>query len=103
MRLPALLLASVLCMAVAGCVSPPPRRHALVEVSVRPPAPRVIVAPGARRGFVWAPGYWRWNGRAHVWTDGRWLRERRGEHWVAAHWEESRRGYWHFEQGHWER
>jgi len=104
MRMPTLLLAAVLCMSAAGCVvSPPARRHALVEVSVRPPAPRVVVVPAARRGYIWAPGYWRWNGRAHVWIDGRWVRERRGEHWVPAHWEEGRRGYWHFEEGHWER
>src|SRR5258708_2494081 len=104
MRLPVLLLASALFISAAGCVSspPPPHRHALVEVRVRPPAPRVVVVPATRRGYVWAPGYWRWNGNAHVWIDGRWLRERRGEHWVPAHWEEGRRGYWHFEEGHWE-
>jgi len=104
MRIPTLLIFAVLSVSAVGCVSSPaPRRHALVEVSVRPPAPRVVVVPAPRRGYVWAPGYWRWNGRAHVWVDGRWLRERRGEHWVPAHWEEGRRGQWHFEQGHWER
>jgi hypothetical protein len=104
MRLPTLLIASLLCISAAGCVSSPPhRRHALVEVNVQPPAPRVVVVPAARRGYAWAPGYWRWNGRSHVWIDGRWVRERRGEHWVPAHWEEGRRGYWHFEEGHWER
>jgi hypothetical protein len=106
MRIPTLLLVSVLGLSLAGCVaSPTPRRHAhaLVEVNVQPPAPRVVVVPAARRGYVWAPGYWRWNGRKHVWVEGHWLRERRGEHWVPAHWEEGRRGYWHFEEGHWER
>jgi hypothetical protein len=105
MRIPTLLLVSVLSASVVGCVAPPPRRHAhaLVEVNVQPPAPRVIVVPAARRGYVWAPGYWRWNGRKHVWVEGHWLRERRGEHWVPAHWVEGRRGYWHFEEGHWER
>lgn len=99
------VLTATLGASLAGCVAEPaPRhRHAVVEVQVAPPAPRVVVVPAARRGYVWAPGYWRWNGRNHVWIEGRWMRERRGEHWVPAHWEESRHGYWHFEQGHWER
>lgn len=103
MRLATLLLVSVLCTSLAGCVAPAPRRHALIEVNVRPPEPRVVVVPAPRRGYVWAPGFWRWNGRAHVWVEGRWLREHRNEHWVPAHWEEGRRGYWHFEEGHWQR
>ena len=103
MRLPIVLLVSIIGASLAGCVAPAPRRHAVVEVSVRPPAPRVVVVPAARRGYVWAPGYWRWNGRTHIWVDGRWLREHRGEHWVPAHWEEGRAGNWHFEAGHWER
>jgi hypothetical protein len=104
MRLATLLIVGLLELSLTACVAAPsPRRHALVEVTVAPPAARIVAVPAARRGYVWAPGYWRWNGRAHVWVDGRWMRERRGEHWVPAHWEEGRRGYWHFEAGHWER
>ena len=73
-----------------------------VDVVVRPPAPKVVVVPSARAGYVWAPGYWRWNGRDHIWVDGTWMRERQGERWVPAHWEE-RGDRWHFEEGHWER
>jgi hypothetical protein len=85
-------------------VEGPPRRHAVaaVDIDVRPPPDRVVVVPAPRAGYVWAPGYWRWNGRSHVWVDGRWVRERRGSHWVPAHWEE-RNGHWHFEDGHWAR
>jgi hypothetical protein len=106
MRIRMLLSSVVLTLTLAACVAgPPPRRHtpAVVEVNVRPPEPRVVVVPAARRGYVWAPGYWRWNGRTHVWVDGRWLRERHGEHWIPAHWEEGRGGRWHFEAGHWQR
>ena len=73
-----------------------------IDIDVAPPAPRVIVAPPPRVGFVWAPGYWRWNGHAHVWHDGYWVRERRGYHWVADGWE-SRGGHYHYNRGHWER
>jgi hypothetical protein len=99
------ITAATLGAGLSGCVAyAEPRGHgrAFVDIDVRPPPPRVVVAPGARRGYVWAPGYWRWDGRRHVWVDGRWLRERRGYHWQPAHWEE-RRGHWHFEDGHWDR
>lgn len=105
MRIRVAVASALLACTLAGCVvESAPRRHAVavVDIDARPPPPRVIVVPAPRRGYVWAPGYWRWDGRRHVWVDGRWLRERRGAHWVPAHWEE-RRGRWHFEEGHWER
>jgi hypothetical protein len=102
MKLPVALLAALITLGAAGCVAPAPRRVAIVEIAVAPPAPRVIVVPTPRRGYVWAAGYWRWDGRRHVWVDGQWLRERRGWSWSPARWEE-RRGRWHFEPGHWVR
>jgi len=73
-----------------------------IEVQIAPPAPRVVAVPPPRAGFVWAPGYYRWDGHQHVWVDGRWIRERRGFHWVPEHWDEFR-GRYHFIPGHWER
>ena len=105
MNLHKIVLATLLAASLGACATSPPPRHrgpALVDVIVRPPAPRVVVVPTARVGYVWAPGYWRWNGREHVWADGRWLRERRDWHWVGARWEE-RGDRWHFEEGRWER
>jgi hypothetical protein len=94
------LLGVLLATMLSACVSSPPRGRAVVDVDVRPPPPRIVVVPAPRRGYVWAPGHWRWSGRHHVWVDGRWVRERPGWRWVPAHWEE-RRGRWHFEPGHW--
>jgi hypothetical protein len=108
MRVSSLVLSAVVaCTTLSACVvEAPSRRHAVaavgVDIDVRPPPERVVVVPAPRRGYVWAPGYWRWNGRDHVWVEGRWVRERRGYHWVPAHWE-GRGGRWHFEDGHWER
>ena len=107
MRLHHVLLVSIAAFSLAASATSEPhprhyRRVAVVDVDVAPPPPRVIVVPAARRGYVWAPGYWRWNGRQHVWIDGRWMRERRGVQWVPAHWEQ-RGNRWHFEDGHWER
>jgi len=97
-----ILVASVMAGLCACVVQSPARGRALVDIEVRPPPDRVVVVPAPRRGYIYAPGYWRWDGRQHVWVDGRFLRERRGEHWVPAHWEERHNRY-HFEEGHWER
>ena len=73
-----------------------------VIVEVAPPPARVEVVPAARVGYVWAPGYWNWNGHRHVWVGGRWVGERRGYHWEAHRWEEHE-GRWHFREGGWRR
>jgi hypothetical protein len=73
-----------------------------VIVEVAPPPARVEVVPAPRVGYVWAPGYWNWNGHRHVWVGGRWVGERHGYHWEAHHWEE-REGHWHFREGGWRR
>ena len=72
-----------------------------IDIQIAPPAPRVVEAPPPRPGYVWTPGYYRWDGHHHVWVDGRFLRERHGQHWVPEHWDE-RHGRYHFEPGHWE-
>lgn len=97
------LFALMACSLSACAVSEPTRHHgARVAILVAPPPPRVVVVPEARAGFVWAPGYWRWNGHEHVWIEGRWLRARPGWHWVPERWEQ-RGDRWHFEEGRWER
>jgi len=104
MKLRTTVLAALTAVTLAGlsaCVVEPAGGY-YADVDVAPPPPRVVITPDVRAGYVWAPGYWRWNGHQHVWVDGRYLRERRGYHWRPAHWE-TRRGRYHFEQGHWER
>jgi hypothetical protein len=65
----------------------------------RPPVERRIAPPG--RGYVWTPGYYRWEGRGHVWVPGAWvLPPRPHAHWVPGHWQH-RRGGWFFVEGHW--
>jgi YXWGXW repeat-containing protein len=73
-----------------------------VDIDVGPPAPQVEVVPPPRPGYVWAPGYWNWEGGRHVWVGGHWMGERRGYHWAPDHWE-SRGPHYHYEPGHWER
>ena len=105
MKLRTILLAAAATAGLSACVvSGPyyPGGRAYVDVAIAPPPERVVIAPAVRPGYVWAPGYWRWDGRRHVWQDGHYMRERRGYHWRPSHWEE-RNGRYHLEEGHWER
>ena len=72
-----------------------------VDINTAPPPPRVEVIPAQRPGYLWAPGYWRWEGNRHIWVGGRWMEARRGYHYVGEHWE-LRNGRHHFEPGRWE-
>ena len=73
-----------------------------IVVRVAPPRPLVerrVAPPG--RGYIWTPGYHRWDGRAYAWTPGAWVRPPRPRaHWVPSHW--VRHGHeWRFVEGHW--
>ncbi len=67
-----------------------------------PPVPVYEVAPPPRHGYVWAPGYYRWEGGRHIWTPGRWMAERVGYRWVPDRWEQSSNG-WSYVAGRWDR
>jgi WXXGXW repeat (2 copies) len=101
MRNRILLLASVI---ILGAVALPANAAVSVNFDIRlaPPVPRVEVVPPARVGFVWAPGYWQWEGRRHVWVTGHWIQARPGYRWVAESWVHHDDRY-RFEPGRWER
>ena len=94
------LFASLL---AAGLVAAPGLSQArvYVDVDVAPPAPMVETVPAPRHGYVWAPGYWDYNGHKHVWAKGHWEREHHGQHWVADQWVQ-KGDRWHREHGHWD-
>ena len=95
----------LVCITLALCAALSPlgsQAAVVVDVNVAPPPPRVIAPPPPRVGYVWAAGYWRWNGHRYVWVDGRWVRERRGYRWVPDAWVAAG-PRWHFVPGHWER
>ena len=80
--------------------------QAQVVVRIGPPPPprhEVIIArPGP--GYVWHPGYYRYDGRAYVWAPGQWVMPPRPEyrHWVPGHWRHVNGGHVWVE-GHWAR
>ena len=86
------LLATTACAGTSGRVyirsGPPPVRAEVVAVSPGP-------------GYVWVPGYYRYERTDYVWVAGRYERAPRGRaRWVPSHWERDRRG-WYLVEGHW--
>ena len=79
------------------------RAQVSLDVVIRTPPPPmpVVVVPAPRAGFVWAPGYWSWDGHRHAWHDGHWEAERPDERYVAARWANTPEG-WRFFPAHWE-
>jgi hypothetical protein len=73
-----------------------------IIVRTAPPPPREERIPPGRRGYVWANGYWDWNGRRYVWRPGHWERARAGHHYRPDRWVE-RNGSWVRERGGWQR
>ncbi len=70
-------------------------------VAPQPPPQEVIeVEPAYRSGFVWARGYWHWDGRRYVAMHGHWEQVRPGYRYVHPHWERHNDG-WHLRAGGW--
>lgn len=92
-------LALVAALACAGGMT-----VGIVYAERRPPPDRVeviVASPGT--GYVWVPGYWRWERNDYHWNRGRWVRAQHGHHrWMPGHWEKSRHG-WYWVDGRWAR
>jgi hypothetical protein len=75
-----------------------------IYLNTAPPPVRYEAVPVPRRGYVWAPGHWRWSEsrHRHVWVAGHWERARPGYAYRAPHWVE-RNGRWHYQPSRWDR
>lgn len=73
-----------------------------VDVGEPPPVPIYEAVPPPRVGYIWAPGYWGWEGHRHVWMPGVWQADRPGYVYAPGRWEQ-RGDRWHFEPGRWNR
>jgi hypothetical protein len=78
------------------------QREVIEEVvAPQPPPPRIVeVEPPRREGYVWARGYWHWNGHEYVAMPGHWEVFRPGYHYVHPHYERHNDG-WHLNVGVW--
>lgn len=79
-----------------------PVHHEYVEVvAPQPPPERVIeIEPAPRPGYIWARGYWHWDGGRYVPVHGHWETERPGYRYEHPHWERGSDG-WHWHAGVW--
>lgn len=103
--LAAILLASAVTVALTGCVITPvgPGLYIGGPVAIAPPPVREeVIGVAPYPGYVWAGGYWGWQGGRHVWVGGHWLAGRPGYRWAPHHWEHVGGG-WRLAQGRWER
>ncbi|MEP7042051.1 MAG: hypothetical protein ABI843_03250 [Dokdonella sp.] len=87
---------------IAAAAAPASARTVVgVSIGVAPPPLRVehVVA---RPGYVWAPGYWNWNGGRHAWVGGYWIAARPGYRYAPAGWVHAGAA-WRFHRGYWRR
>jgi hypothetical protein len=75
-----------------------------IRIDAPPPPPRHEgPPPPPRHGYVWAPGYWAWDGHRHIWVEGHWERVRHGyHHYAPPGWQQGPDG-WRFDHGGWQR
>lgn len=99
-----LLLAALLAASLGGgLASLPPANADVTLARLPPPPPRDEAVPAVRRGHLWTPGYWHWNGSRHIWVKGKYVRARDGYYWREPAWAQLDSGHWRLERGRWER
>jgi WXXGXW repeat (2 copies) len=98
-----LTLASLIAVSAAAWLPLPSMAQNGINVVITsaPPAPRFESVPAPRRGYVWAPGYWNWEGNRHVWMSGHWEAARDGYQYQSSEWIRDNQGY-RLRQGGWQ-
>jgi hypothetical protein len=76
--------------------------YTVVEVQSAPPPMQVEVAPPAREGFTWVPGYYDYRDGNYTWMQGHFEPAREGYVYVAPRYER-RNDKWVMYQGGWDR
>jgi hypothetical protein len=99
------MLCALALAAVSATALLPTQAMAQVGVNIiigtPPPPPRYERMPPPRVGYLWAPGYWNWDGRRHVWAGGHWERARNGYRYDRPQWQHGRNG-WELHRGGWQ-
>lgn len=99
-----LTLAALLALGSAAFAPLPAAAQPRVDVVIgaAPPPLRYEAVPVARRGYIWSPGHWEWNGRRHFWVSGVWLADRPGYVYSAPSWYQDH-GRWQMRPAGWAR
>jgi hypothetical protein len=75
----------------------------VVRIGPPPPRPVEVIPVNPHPGWVWQPGFHRWDGFRYVWVPGHWAEPPYGgARWVPGHWRPTPHGYVWVE-GHWRR
>lgn len=103
MRRTALTLAATITLGAAASLPLPSIAQTGLSVVIgsAPPAPRFESVPAPRHGYVWAPGFWNWDGNRHIWMSGHWEPARDGYQYQPSQWMRDERGY-RLYQGGWQ-
>jgi len=75
-------------LVAAASAAAPVYAQVSINIVIAPPAPLYEAQPYTAPGYVWAPGYWAFNGDRHVWVRGRNIMQRDGYRWDADRWEQ---------------
>lgn len=101
--LPALLIAAA--AAIGGCYGSATYSDGYTTAGIAvydpPPAPRVVVTPAPRPGFVFIQGRWIRNSNRWAWRDGYWVRERPGYVYNPGRWTRRPSGGYVYVEGRW--
>src|SRR5262244_2772616 len=73
-----------------------------VVIGVPPPPPKVEAVPVVPvAGYIWRPGYWRWEENRYVWVPGAYMTAPRPHVvWIPGHWTPAGGG-WVWVAGYW--
>ena len=75
----------------------------VVRIGPPPPHPVEVIPAAPHPGWVWQPGYHRWDGHGYVWVGGHYAEPPYAHaHWVEGHWA-NRGGGYVWVEGHWHR
>ncbi|GAA4016152.1 YXWGXW repeat-containing protein [Actimicrobium antarcticum] len=99
-----ILCAAAAMLAISSAMYLPTQAIAQVSVNIflgeAPPPVRYERVPAPRNGYLWAPGYWNWNGNQHVWSNGHWERNRVDYFYSQPQWRQENDG-WRLDRGGW--
>lgn len=75
----------------------------VVRIGPPPPRPVEVVPVAPHPGWVWQPGYHRWDGVRYVWVPGHFAEPPYARaRWIPGHWDRRGGGYVWID-GHWRR
>ena len=72
-----------------GFIAAPAWSQSSITTDTAPPAARQEPPGPAREGYIWAPGYYKYESNNYTWQEGHYIPARKGYRYQAPRWEES--------------